>query len=175
MKINGKKLICIHCGTKFHNLNKLNTICPNCKKTYTFNAVQRKKTNKKIKLDLFFIDKEKNTEVLTLQSKLVKFSNITDLQNGWYIISKNSFQDGIIDNINDLIWLNTPPLSGLQQVLSGYRFPGVGTEISKKIIESPNFTFSLFFTYSIKLTKTSVSVSDLKVKPSLTSFCFMVE
>tara|TARA_B100000886_G_scaffold127673_1_gene86080 strand:+ start:125 stop:967 length:843 start_codon:yes stop_codon:yes gene_type:complete len=143
MKINGKKLTCIHCGTKFYNLNKLNTNCPNCKKAYTFNTVERKKINKKIKLDLFFIDKEKNTEVITLQSKLVKFSNITDLQNGWYIIAKNSFQDGIIDNINDLIWLNTPPLNGLQQVLSGYRFPGVGTEISKKIIESPNFTFSL--------------------------------
>ena len=143
MKINGKKLTCIHCGTKFYNLNKLNTNCPNCKKPYTFNTVERKKTNKKIKFDLLFIDKENKTEVITLQSKLVKFPEITDLQNGWYIISKNSFQDGIIDNINDLIWLNNPPLNGLQQVLSGYRFPGVGTEISKKIIESPNFTFSL--------------------------------
>ena len=102
MTINCKKLTCIHCGTKFYNLNKLNTNCPNCKKAYTFNTVERKKINKKIKLDLFFIDKEKNTEVITLQSKLVKFSNITDLQNGWYIISKNSFHDGIIDNIDDM-------------------------------------------------------------------------
>ena len=143
MKIDGKKLICIHCGTKFYNSNKSNTTCTTCKKVYTFNTVERKKTNKKIKLDLFFIDKEKNTEVITLQSKLIKFSNIINLQNGWYIISKNNFRDEIIDSMNNLIWLNTPPINGLQQVLSGYRFPGVGNEISKKIIENPSFTFSL--------------------------------
>jgi hypothetical protein len=80
MKIDGKKLICIHCGTKFYNLNKSNVTCPNCKKTYTFNTVERKKTNKKTKLDLFFIDKEKITEVITLQSKLIKFSKIINLQ-----------------------------------------------------------------------------------------------
>ena len=40
---------------------------------------------------------------------------------------------------------------------------------------SPSLTLFFSFTYSIRLTRTSVSVSESKENPSLINFCFMVE
>ena len=153
MKIRGKKIICAHCGTKFYDFNRSNVSCPKCKKVQIFDSVKKKTQNHKLDLDLFFCEDKKLKKVITLQSKLININIQEDLQIGWYIISNVSLESGIIENFGELIFLNTPPLKGFQQVLSSYRFPGVGSEISKRIIQNPNFTFSL-------LKKKSTSIGE---------------
>jgi len=161
MKMRGKKIICTHCNTKFYELNRLNVSCPKCKKSQILNSVKKKVSNQKIDLDLFFYKDKKTKKVITLQSRSINIKITEDLQIGWYMISNASLQSGIIENINEFIFLETPPLKGFQQVLSSYRFPGVGSEISKKIIQHPNFSFSL-------LKKKSVTISEnLNISPQI--------
>ena len=144
MKNRGVKITCHKCNAKFYNFNKPNLSCPKCKQNHMHdNFLNKKSKTKKLNIDMFFFNKQIDLKVETLQSKFFAISPEIKLENGWHAIICEGIKENKIEKSDPIIYLNSSPLSGLQVLLSGYRFPGVGSETSKKIVNNPNFSFSL--------------------------------
>ena len=144
MKNRGVKITCKTCNAKFYNFNKTKLSCPKCKQNQVYDDFLNKKSKtKKLNIDIFFFDNQIDLKVETLQLKIFAISPEVKLENGWHAIICEDIKENKIEKSDPIIYLNSSPLSGLQVLLSGYRFPGVGSEISKKIVHNPNFSFSL--------------------------------
>lgn len=141
MKIWGKKIKCLHCNTKFYDFKQKDTKCPKCSKSQVVKSKTYKKTDTKKILDLFYYDG--NTKIFSEQNIPLTIDEKIKLKLGWYIIELIDKKKKIVKSKNEIIFLEKPPLYGLQQVLAGFRFPGIGNENSNKIINHPDFSLQL--------------------------------
>ena len=141
MKIWGKKIKCLHCNTKFYDFKQKDTKCPKCSKSQVVKSKAYKKTDPKKILDLFYFDG--NTKIFSEQNIPLTIDEKIKLKLGWYIIELIDKKKKIVKSKNEIIFLEKPPLNGLQQVLAGFRFPGIGNENSNKIINHPEFSIQL--------------------------------
>ena len=119
MKIWGKKIKCLHCNTKFYDFKQKDTKCPKCSKSQVVKSKAYKKTDQKKILDLFYY--EGNTKIFSEQNIPLTIDEKIKLKLGWYIIELIDKKKKIVKSKNEIIFLEKPPLNGLQQVLAGFR------------------------------------------------------
>ena len=141
MKIWGKKLSVCIVTLNFTTLSKKILNAQNVLRAKWLNPKLTKKTNPKKILDLFYYDG--NTKIFSEQNIPLTIDEKIKLKLGWYIIELIDKEKKIVKSKNEIIFLEKPPLNGLQQVLAGFRFPGIGNENSNKIINHPDFSLQL--------------------------------
>ena len=116
MKIWGKKIKCLRCNTKFYDFKQKDTKCPKCSKSQVVKSKTYKKTDPKKILDLFYYDG--NTKIFSEQNIQLTIDEKIKLKLGWYIIELIDKEKKILKSKNEIIFLEKPPLNGLQQVLA---------------------------------------------------------
>jgi exodeoxyribonuclease V alpha subunit len=141
MSNRGQKVQCKSCNTKYYDLGQKDKPCPKCKNIPEIISKNQFKKKKKaeekqglLELDSFYINDQKITEYFTVLNNKIKLNPSMFWQKGWYIYKRSQNELINVDD-PDVLYLRDSPNTGLKNVLSNNKFPGVGQVIVAGIID----------------------------------------
>ena len=142
MKTKGKKHICKICKRPYFDLGKKVHSCPTCKsndknKSSVSKVAKNQKPEKpkdiSTEMELFKVTDPSSRQAQGVTTGALKI-NFSEIKAGWYAAIVSEIENKEISNKDAVIYLNEPPLTGLEKHLSSITFKGVGAVTAKTII-----------------------------------------
>ena len=142
MKTKGKKHICKICKRPYFDLGKKVHSCPTCKsndknKPSVSKVAKNQKPEKpkdiSTEMELFKVTDPSSRQAQGVTTGALKI-NFSEIKAGWYAAIVSEIENKEISNKDAVIYLNEPPLTGLEKHLSSITFKGVGAVTAKSII-----------------------------------------
>jgi len=143
MTSKGKKHICKICKRPYFDLGKKVHSCPKCKSSDKRKVSSAKLSkNKRLekpkdlstKIELFEVVDPSSGQGLSIGAGAIKI-NFSAIRPGWYAVIANEIKNNEITNNKAVIYLNEPPLVGIEKHLSSITFKGVGAVTAKSLVQ----------------------------------------
>ena len=142
MASKGRKHICAKCKKPYYDLNQKEHSCPKCegkskvvasKKKIAKPTKEEEANDISLAVDLLTISSEKPHHAFTLANNRLEIE-LDARKFGWYAFPSEVVDGNSIPKKDFVIYLNSPPLSGLENFLSSMKFQGIGPATSRKLV-----------------------------------------